>query len=245
MFWSRKPKHEAALERAKTLLSKLRADGDRLVGLTQGEIDEAESQLRIACEAAPDNIEAAALYGKVLWRLGRGYEGVPHLERALGLANGGRDWLLAAEALAGVWLQHGRPVDALPVLERALPVADEEFERGLAWKKWAALMALSRFDDAEAHLDWALGKWPGDPELEASREEMHSERAARAPRMSDGSAPSADLAAKMREQEKLTQTFQAELMRLMHSSEPQPAKDAKMAALQDEYQRAVQALYAT
>jgi tetratricopeptide (TPR) repeat protein len=106
---------------------------------------EAEQLLTALVSQQPENGQWQYLIGNLLLQLKRDDEALPHLIVATGRMP---DMLPAHEALGRVYLDLGKPADAVPHLEKARPLDDGSISFALS----SAYRQLGRTDDARAAL---------------------------------------------------------------------------------------------
>ncbi len=98
--------------------------------MRQGEPAEAIPHLQRAIEAKPESAEAHNNLGLALAMMGLVKEAIPILEEAVKLSHG-KDALML-DLLGGIYAQAGRKADAIRTGQRALAVATEQGNQGLA-----------------------------------------------------------------------------------------------------------------
>ncbi len=123
---------------------------------------------------------------------------------------------------------------AIPYLKDAMKLPPESDDYLKAADVLAACdLALGKDDDALAVVTEALEHHPSDENLLAKKSGLDSKKAAQ--------AIPADERSKKAQQ--LGEALSKQMQTIMNSADPQAVKQEQMKAAQDEYQRAVQALY--
>jgi tetratricopeptide (TPR) repeat protein len=109
------------------------ADGQDKLGTAlakAGQMDEAVAHLEKAVDLSPKAVEYRFNLGYTLGLAGRFGEAIPQLEKAVDLS-GGKQWQCLA-ALGAAYSKAGRPADAVSAVRRALDLAVEGKNDGLA-----------------------------------------------------------------------------------------------------------------
>ncbi len=214
----------------------------------QAQADKITDSTRAALAINPDHTLALVLLGMLKRRAGLFNEAQPFLLRVLELtAANEKRYLLAADEYASCCIALHTPLEAAHPLETAL--AHFPDARDSKWKLWSVYLNAKAWDESQRVLSEMLERWPDDGQLLESQGELNAARArARTPvaQTNDadlGASSGIDMAAAQAAQEALTSQFQTDLMKASQSGLPPEEQAQRIADIQAEYTRAVEALY--
>lgn len=128
-----------------------------LIHWRRAEFEHAERHFRLAFEIEPDSADTAVALGDTCVRNGKAVEAVAVL-RSASMRHPGDD--LIEQSLARALIADGQREAAVPVLEALLQRSP--FDRDATHMLAGVLLALRRFDDAEALLKPAALEWTDD-----------------------------------------------------------------------------------